>query len=200
MTDFQNRWTETEGALDLATHFAERAIERGPTEPIVRNVAALVAFWKRDLARAKTETDAALSIDPNLAQACGTRGMVEIYAGHPLAAIPYIRRAILLDPLFAHQYIHFLGSAFLVAGQFEPAADAFRERIRLAPHTDLSRAFLASALGHLGQIEEARGVWRELQAVNPKYSLAEHLTRLPFQNPADLDQIQGGLAKAGLPS
>jgi adenylate cyclase len=197
--DFQNRWANTPDALNVAAQFAAQAIERGPSEPYAHYVAAVVSFWKRDLVRAKSETDEALALNPNYALAYGTRGLVEIYLGHPLAAIPFIQRAILLDPVFTQQYMHFLGSAYLVAGQFETAAATFRERIRLAPKTDLSRAFLACALGHLGEIDEARRVWNELKDVNPKYSLAEHLARLPFQNYADLDGIREGLTKAGLP-
>ena len=101
-----------------------------------------------------------------------------------------------LDPGFTHQNAHFLGSAYLVAGQYDAAAAAFRERIRLMPKTDLSRAFLASALGHLEESAEAQRVWHELKDVNPRYSF-EDLARLPFQNQADADKIRQGLAKAG---
>ena len=198
--DFQNRWADTPDALDVAAHFAAQAIEKGPSEPYAHYVAAVISFWKRDHLRAMAEAKAALALNPNYALAYGTHGLIEIYSGHPRAAIPNIERAILLDPVFSQQYIHFLGSAHLVAGQFEAAIDAFRERIRLAPKTDLSRAFLACALGHLGQLDEARRVWTELMDVNPKYSLAEHLARLPFQNVADLDRIKEGLAKAELPA
>ena len=197
--DFQNQWADTPDALNLAAHFVARAIEIGPDEPYAHYVAAVVTFWKRDLARAQAEADEALALNPNYALAYGTRGLIEIYLGHPLVAIPFIQRAILLDPVFTQQYVHFLGSAYLVAGQFEAAAASFRERIRLAPKTDLSRAFLASALGHLGEIAEARRVWAELKDINPKYSLAGHLARLPFQNDADLGRIREGLTKAGLP-
>ena len=148
--------------------------------------------------KAKAEAERALTLNPNYALAYGTRGLVEVYLGHPLAAIPFIERAIRLDPVFTQQYTHFLGSAYLGADQYETAAAAFRERIRLAPNTDLSRAFLASSLGHLGEIDEARRVWHELMEINPRYSLAEHLGRLPFQNQADVDRISKGLAMAGL--
>jgi adenylate cyclase len=94
--------------------------------------------------------------------------------------------------------MHFLGSAYLVAGQFETAAEIFKERIQLIPKTDLSRAFLAVALGHLGEGEEARRIWRELKEINPKYSFAEHVGRLPFRNRADVDRLAEGLRKAGL--
>jgi adenylate cyclase len=44
---------------------------------------------------------------------------------------------------------------------------------------------LVSALGHLGDIDEARRIWAELKKVNPKYSFAGHVARLPFNSPAD---------------
>ena len=197
--DFQNHWTDIPDPLDLAAHFTTQAIEKGPNEPYAYYAAAVVDTWKRNLIRAKAETERALALNPNYALAYGTRGLVEVYLGHPLAAIPFIERAIRLDPVFTQQYTHFLGSAYLGADQYETAAAAFRERIRLAPNTDLSRAFLAASLGHLGEIDEARRVWRELMEINPRYSLAEHLGRLPFQNQADVDRISKGLTIAGLP-
>ena len=72
------------------------------------------------------------------------------------------------------------------------------QRIQLAPKTDLSRAFLAVALGHLGEAEEAQRVWQELQEINPKYSFPEHLRRLPFRSPAEADRLTEGLIKAGI--
>jgi adenylate cyclase len=65
------------------------------------------------------------------------------------------------------------------------------------PETDLSRGLLISALGHLGQIDEARRVWSELKQLNPKYSFVGHVSRLPY-SPADADKIKEGIAKAGL--
>jgi adenylate cyclase len=63
----------------------------------------------------------------------------------------------------------------------------------------MTRGVLVSALGHLGEIEEAHPVWRELMAINPKYSLAERLDRrLAFKNPADRERLLDGLGKANL--
>src|SRR5207248_459458 len=115
--DYQNGWTNSPDALDLAGHFASQAVEKGSSEPYSHFVAAVVKFWQRDLVRAEAETDKALALNPNYALAYGTRGLVKIYLGHPLAALPLIQRAIVLDPAFTQQYTHFLGSAYLVAGQ-----------------------------------------------------------------------------------
>ena len=125
-------------------------------------------------------------------------GAIHSYSGQPLEAIPMIERAMRLDPAHSEQYLHFLGMAYLLAGKYETAASHFRERIRLVPRTDFSRAPLASALGHLGEIDEARRIWRELMEINPKYSFSEHFGRLPFKRQEDVQRIVDGLAKAGL--
>ncbi|TMJ37570.1 MAG: hypothetical protein E6G89_14025 [Alphaproteobacteria bacterium] len=197
--DFQNHWANTPDALDLARHFVAQAIEKSPNDPYAHYVAAVISIWKRDLEGAKAEAEKALTLNSNYALAYGTRGLIEVYLGHPLAAIPDLERAMRLDPAFTQQYMHFLGSAYLVAGQYEAAATAFRERIRLVPKTDLSRALLACALGHLGESAEARRAWDELRNTNSKYSFEEHLARLPFKNQADAESIRDGLARAGLP-
>ena len=197
--NWQNHWTEDwSRSLDEGKRLAELAIGKSPNVAFVRYVAAVAYFWVGDFDRTAAECAAALRLNPNYSLALGTLGLSLIYAGAPLAAVPHVEQAIRLDPMFKQQYVHFLGSAYLTAGRFEDAAGAFRERIRLKPDTDLSRALLVVALGHLGEAEEARRVWRELLAINPKYSFAEHFGRLPFRDPADAARLFEGLRKAGI--
>jgi adenylate cyclase len=127
-------------------------------------------------------------------------GGIRSYSGQPLEAIPTIERAMRLDPASHHQYLHFLGMAYLLAGKYETAAALLRQRIVLVPETDFSRAALASALGHLGEVDEARRIWRELEEINPNYSFSEHYGRLPFKKEEDVRRIAEGIAKAGLPT
>ena len=81
-----------------------------------------------------------------------------------------------LDPALSAQFLHFLGMAYLLAGKYETAAALLRQRIILVPNTDFSRVLLASALGHLGKLDEARRVWRELKGINPNYTFGEHIS------------------------
>jgi adenylate cyclase len=184
MFDYQNRWSDdSDGSLALSKHYAEQAIEKNPNEPLARVVTAMVATRNGDFERATSEVQIALSLNPNFALAYNVLGAVRSYSGQPLEAIPMIERAIRLDPAQSEQYIHFLGMAYLLAGKYETAATHFRERIRLVPGTDFSRASLASALGHLGEIDEARRIWHELMEINAKYLFSEHFGRLPFKRP-----------------
>ena len=198
--NFHNHFTDDASqALEIATGFADKAVVLSPNDPFVHFVAAVIATFQGDFARVATEVDAVLALNPNSAVAYGTRGMADIYAGDPLSAIPQLEKAARLDPASTQHNLHYLATAHLTAGKYEAAAALFRERIRLVPGTDISRAFLASALGHLGRVDEAREVWRELMEINPNYSFDAHVGRLPFRNPADVDRIRNGLTATGLP-
>lgn len=197
--DHQNRWSDKpELSLGEAERFADVAIAKDDKNPFAHHVASMVAMSRKDYRRWADESERALSLNPNYAPGIVGRGILYIYTGEPTKAIPYIERAMRLDPTVPAQYLHFLGTAYFVAGDYESAAKMFKDRIAANPHTDLSRAFLASALGHLGRAEEARRVWQELKEINPRYSFADHMDRLPFKDAADAERIAEGVRKAGL--
>ncbi len=197
--DYQNHWSDApETSLDQAERFISEAIAKDDKDPFAHYVAAVAAIWRKDYERWADEADLALSLSPNYAPALNARGIMHIYTGAPAKAIPYIERAMRLDPAFQQQYMHFLGTAHFVAGDYETAVTIFQDRISINPTTDLSRAFLASALGHLGQLDEARRIWRELKEINPRYSPVDHIAILPFRDPADADKFTDGLRKADL--
>ncbi len=197
--DYQNRWSDDpDNSLQLAKHYAEKAIERDPKEPFARQVASWAAMFAKDLARAKSEVDIVLSLNPNSSGGYASLGSIHTYSGRPLDAIPALERATRLDPAFRPGHLHFLGMAYLLAGKYETAAALLRERILLVPGTDFSRVLLASALGHLSEVDEARRIWRELNEINPKYTFSEHFGRQPFERQEDVQRIADGLLKAGL--
>ena len=87
-----------------------------------------------------------VSLNPNYAFAYNCLGSIHTYSGRPLEAIAVIEHAMRLDPAWSQQYLHFLGTAYLLAGKYETAAALLRQRIFLVPETDFSRAVLASVL------------------------------------------------------
>ena len=197
--DYQNRWSDDpDNSLQLAKRNAEQAIAKDPNEPFARLVASWAAMFAKDLDHAKSEVDVALSLNPNYSGAYASLGSIHTYSGRPLEAIPALERATRLDPAFRSGHLHFLGMAYLLAGKYETAAALLKERILLVPGTDFSRVLMASALGHLGEVDEARRIWHELNEINPKYSFNEHFGRQPFQREEDVQRIADGLAKAGL--
>jgi adenylate cyclase len=197
--DYNNRFTEdSAAALGRAVEYATRATQVDPQEPLGWLAVALSTGFSKDEKRSQGAIEKALAINPNFAPALNSRGSFNVYAGNAQEAIPDIERAMRLDPGFAQQYLHFLGLAHLLLGNYETAAMMFRERILLFPETDASRVMLAAALGHLGQHDDARAVWAELMQINPNYNFDQHMARLPFKRAQEPDTIRAGLTKAGL--
>ncbi len=196
--DYQNRWSDNpDRSLATAKENAELAIAKDAKEPLAHLLRAMVAIMEGELEEAKSRIDLALSLNPNSALAYSVLGNLLNHSGRSLEAIPVIERAMRLDPAGVSQHLHFLGTAYLLAGKYETAATLLKQRIALVPETDFSRVMLASALGHLGERDEARRVWNEVREVNPKYNFSEHFARQTFR-PEDMKRISAGLASAGV--
>jgi len=197
---YNNNWTEDLAAtLRQADELATKAVALAPNDPYCQYILSMTAGFSRDYARSKVAIDKALELSPNYASALLSRGALQIFTGDATTGIQDVEQAVRLDPTNIGTYLHFLGIGHFILGNYETAALHFRERILLKPDTDLSRALFAATLGQLGQVDEARRVWRELREINPDYSSTVHLNRLPFRNKADTERIAEGLAKAGLP-
>jgi adenylate cyclase len=196
--EFNNNWMKVPDALDKAQEFAVIALQKDPDEPMAYNAAAVVGIYVDRLDEARANCERALELNPSFANTYGTLGNVLMFLGQPEEAVRNLERAMRLDPLFSYHFMHFIGLARILMGEYPEAVETLRERIRLAPGTDLSRAFLASALGHCGRADEARQVWAELRAMNPAYSAQTHFGRLPFRRPGDRERLFEGLALAGI--
>ncbi len=197
--DYQNGWSGSpKASIDEAERSVTEALARNDNDSMAHLIDGVVGMCRNDLKRWAVSTDKALELSPNDSVALAHRSEIHIFTGQPLRAIPGIKAAMRLDPVFNEQHVHYLGVAYLVAGDYKSAVTQFRRRISLSPTTDISRSFLASALGHLGQDEEARQIWQELMDINPKYSHTGHINRLPFQNPADAAKFAEGLRMASI--
>ena len=174
----------------------EQAIEKDPKEPQAQCVTAWVAIFEKDLDRAKAAIDIALSLNPNLAFAHTILGTIQTFSGQPFEAIPEIERAMRLDPAFNSQYHPLPRHGVSSCRQVRNGSGVAKAADRPAPETDFSRAVLTSALGHLGEVDEAGRVWRELIEINPNYSFTGHFGRQPFKRQEDVERIAEGLAES----
>ena len=147
-----------------------------------------------------SEAAIVIALNPDAVIASDMQGHLCLANDVPLEAIPHFERCMRLDPSLGTTLLclQFLGRAYFYGGRYETAVALFRERILLMPDTDASRGYLAAALGHLGKVEEARQVWAELMAINPKYVMAERLNRTAVQ-PRQIEMVLDGARKAGLP-
>jgi len=199
--DYLNRWSqEADRALEESQRLCDRIVELAPNHAAGHFVAALTAVLAHDLVRFRKEAAIVVALNPDALIASDMQGHLGLVNETPLEAVPHFERCMRLDPSLGRTLIclQFLGRAYFYAGRYETAAALFRERIVLMPETDASRGYLASALGHLGKISEARQVWAELMAINPQYGLAEWLRRTAVR-PRQIEMVLDGARKADLP-
>ena len=196
---YTNGWNDaTEETLEAGCRIAEKAVEVDPTHPEAHWALALGRMWKHDLDGALSAIDQAGARGPSYAEIHATRGYILSYASRPAEAIESLEKSMRLDPEFPPVWLHFLGHAYFIQGDYQQAARLLERRIRRQPATDISRALLASACGHLDRRSEAGEAWAKLLEINPDYSIERRGRVLPYRNPADWDRIIEGLRKAGL--
>ena len=198
--DYVNKWAAApQQALEDCAACAERALCCDDLDPSAHFAAGIAHMWRKELAEAKAEAERAIELAPNSAEGYVLLATVTDYSGRPGDAIPLFEAAMRFNPHFPGVVLHFYGHAHFIMGRYDEAAQIFRQRIEREPATDASRALLAASLGHLGRIDEAREAWRDMLAINPKYSLEHRANVLPYTDPAQFERIRDGLAKAGLP-
>ncbi|MCU9836753.1 adenylate/guanylate cyclase domain-containing protein [Ruegeria sp. WL0004] len=200
LLDFHNRWSgaPSEEAMQKADTLVRRSLELGPDNIWSNNAYAAIARWQGKLDEALQALDTAMATSADYALGWFTRGEIEIAQGKLDDAIEHLERAIRLDPSFRHQFMQFLAMAHFLKGSFETAALFLRERVFLVKDTDIGRAWLASALGHLGEGAEACRIWQEMLEINPTFDIRTRLARLTLTDPAHEQLVLQGLEKAGL--
>jgi adenylate cyclase len=196
--EYANLWNgATEENLTRGLEFAKRAIEADEAEPQGHIAMALALAWLKRLDEAEGAAERAVELGPNSADAYAGLGNIRDFQGRHEESVALHTRAYRLDPQF-DMSLHFLGRSLLALDRFYEAEIAFKKRLVLSPHSDMSRFYLACLYGRTGRHEEARRMWEEMLGVNPNFSL-EHLRRaLPYRDPTWLDRLVEGLRAAGI--
>jgi len=197
-TSYLNGWTDADPErLEQAQALARKAYDADPTDAFSCNALAISLMWLHRLDEAEQLARRAVELDPNFAQGHGGLGNVLHFAGKHEAAIAAYEQALRLDPEF-NIWMHALGRAQFTLERYAEAEATFKRRLIHMPHSDVTRAYLASLYGHTGRIDEAKQLWRELREISPQYTPELTLRVLPYKDRAPLEQFMTGLRKAGL--
>ena len=102
-------------------------------------------------------------------------------------------------PIYPGWFLSVLGTAHRLTGRSDAAVEAFeaaikRDRDFLALHVGL-----ASTLGELDRLADARQPVAEALRLKPDFSIRTYTAGLSYRDPAVLARFEEGLRKAGLP-
>jgi adenylate cyclase len=150
---------------------------------------------------AVAELETALAINPSFAHAHFSLGWALVLAGRMEEAVPRFDQALRLNPHDPSLWTFLTGRAIalLLLHRYAEAADDARHSARQPSANFLAWAMLASALGHLGEADEARVALEHIYQLRPDFSGPLMGRLLRFRNETERACFLDGLRKAGLP-
>jgi TolB-like protein/class 3 adenylate cyclase/Tfp pilus assembly protein PilF len=146
------------------------ALERDANSSMAHDTMGELRRFQNRLAEAQIELETAIALDRNNADAFFHLGMNTMFLGRPEAAIPYVEKAIRLDPHgpAIAPYYWALGYSHLLLDRADEAIDLLRRARTANPRFWFISLALASALGLKGNLEEAKTVLAEAIKLKPE--------------------------------
>jgi TolB-like protein/class 3 adenylate cyclase/Tfp pilus assembly protein PilF len=146
------------------------ALERDANSSMAHDTMGELRRFQNRLAEAQIEFETAIALDRNNADAFFHLGMNTMFLGRPEAAIPYVEKAIRLDPHgpAIAPYYWALGYSHLLLDQVDEAIDLLRRARTANPRFWFIPLALASALGLKGSLDEAKTVLAEAIKLKPE--------------------------------
>src|SRR3954447_25575010 len=170
---------------------------------------ATMGFLRRvenRLAESQIELERAVALDPNNAWALRQLGQTLMFEGKAEPAIPYVEKAIRLNPRDPSLFIAYMvmGKCNLLLGHVDLGIDLLRKAVAERPGLWLAHMKLAGGLGMRGDLDEARAEIAESLKLKPEMNLVARFRALSsYQEPgfqARHDKtIILGLRRAGFP-
>jgi TolB-like protein len=192
-----------EGQFDRAQAAAfecgRKALELDPNCADACSMLALTHLNAGDHDKAIELGEKSIQLAPNNAENHGEFCMVLAKSGQAERAVAVELKAMRLSPFYRPGRLRGLGLAYRMSDRLEEAVACLREAVKRDPYLT-GYVNLASVLGELGWLEEAREVAHIVLRQEPKFSIEAYTSGLSYRNPADIERIAEGLRAAGLPN
>jgi adenylate cyclase len=162
----------------------------------VHRILAALNLAQNDHDKAVYHQQRALSLNPNDDLIVVQQGELLTWLGQPEEGIPWIQKAMRLNPFHPERFWSHLGRAYFVARRYADAVAAFS---RISAPDQFHRAFLAACHARLGDAEAAAEQAREVVKRAPSFSVSSYASTLHYRQPGDLAHHRESLLLAGLP-
>ena len=186
-----------------SSRLARRAIELGRDDAVALcSAGGALTFVVGDLDRGAAAIDSALQLNPNMAWAWLSSGLVKAWLGEPEIAIEHAARAMRLSPYDTQIFVMQTATALahFLAGRYTEAL-SWAEKASLA-HSDYvpSTSVVAASAALAGNVAAAGSAMERLCRLLPGLRMSNVKEGLfPIRRAEDLERWTEGLRKAGLP-
>jgi adenylate cyclase len=139
----------------------------------------------------------ALQLNPNDDLIVVQQGEVLTWIGKPEEGVPWIQKAMKLNPFHPPRFWNHLGRAWFVARRYPDAIESFK---RITAPDQFHHAFLAACHAQLGDAGSASHHKAQVLALNPGFTWSGTLEpTLHYKHGRDLEHHRDSVLKAGLP-
>jgi adenylate cyclase len=156
--------------LARAEQLLVEALERDINRSSAHLAMGIVRRNQVRLSEAKMEFETAIALDRSNARAFFQLGQTMMWLGQPAAGVPYLEKAIRLnphDPTLASHY-GTMGLCHLFLGHVDQATDLLRKARAGNPRACVFHLYLAGVLGFRGDLEEAKAALAESLKLKPE--------------------------------
>jgi len=185
-----------------AEHFARRAAECDPFEPMALAVQGLAAaYLRKDLSTALECFDAALRSNPNSARAWLWGAYVRAWNGEGGAAVAGAQRAMALSPYDPFVCFYSAGAslAYLADGQYDRSIEYALRCLRENRGYTGAYKVLISSLVLAGAEKDAQAPVNQLRLLEPNFTVASFRRSFPGSGNALAESYCDAFARAGIP-
>ena len=150
------------------------------------------------MTQALVEVERAVALDPNEAGSYALLAEVLSRVGRSEEALEAAEKAQRLKPTMVDVHLHFIGTAYYLAGRTEERCCPPEAISYPLPQYSGCPPDPGCGLQRVRQDAEARTEAAEVLRINPKFSLEVHKERVPIKDLATLERHIAALRKAGL--
>jgi adenylate cyclase len=179
------------------TQTVERAMSIDENDTECHRIMCRIALMQGQFAKSEHHLECALALNPNDPRLVVQRGINLTFLGDPEAAIPWIERAMRLDPFSAHRYYLDLVRALFMA---ERPTDTIVVLERTARTHWEHYLWLAACSAAADNQTAAHQAGKQAIALRPRLSITAYTDgRFAWRRAEDKMRLRDALARAGLP-
>ena len=191
-------WCEDVAATELMIEKElETALALDENDSDVQRVLAAMHILRNNHDKAAHHQTRALGLNPNDDLIVVQQGELLTWLGQPEEGVPWIQKAMRLNPFHPPRFWSHLGRAYFVARRYADAVGAFK---KIAAPDPFQNSFLAVCHVQLGDAGAAGAHAKEVLARNPAFNWTSTLApSLHYKREEDLAHHREAYAGTGLP-
>ena len=188
-----------EDSLSKMKECADKAISIDPNCADAYSLYAMYHMENNDFDAAQIDAEKSVALAPGNAENMMETVVILVKTGQPGKALALAKQARELCPVLRPGFMRSLALAYRFTGNLNASYETYREAVDKQPDRLAGHVNLASVLGEMEKIKEAKAIAKTVLEMDPYFSINAYGGGLSYRNSEDLERILNGLRKAGLP-